>query len=124
MSQDINIKLDKNAIKGIEQKAYKCLGLTARVLQDDIREAMVVPRDTGNLQNEGFFVDNSTEKKGFVRLQFTPPYSRRLYFHPEYKFNRDKNPNAQGMWLRAWQKGGKHEKRAQEVFSELLKKEL
>ena len=114
--------LDHAAIKGIEKKAYKCLGLTAKVLQDDIREAQVVPRDKGTLQGEGFKVDTSTEAQGYVRLRFTPPYSRRLYFHPEYNFRTDENPHAQGLWLRHWQKGGQYEKRPAEIFEKLLKR--
>lgn len=116
--------LDKIAIKAVEKKAYKCLGMTAKILQDDIRQAQVIPRDTGVLQNEGFFVDTSTENKGYVRMKFQTPYARRLYFHPEYKFRTDKNPNAQGLWLRHWQKGGKYQKRPQQIFELLLKKEL
>lgn len=116
--------LDQSAIKGIEKKAYKYLGMTAKVLQGDIRQAMVIPRDTGNLQGEGFYVDTTTESKGYVRMRFTPPYSRRLYYHPEYNFRTDKNPNAQGQWLRHWLKGGKYESRPKEIFEELLKKGL
>ena len=120
----MTVILDKSAIKGIEQKAYKCLGKTAKVLQDDIRQAMVIPRDTGNLQNEAFHVDTTTEQKGYVRMSFNAPYARRLYYHPEYNFRTDQNPNAQGLWLRHWQKKGKHEKRPQEILSEFLKREL
>lgn len=120
----MTVILDKSAIKGIEQKAYKCLGKTAKVLQDDIRQAMVVPRDTGNLQNEAFHVDTTTEQKGYVRLSFNAPYARRLYYHPEYNFRTDKNPDAQGLWLRHWQAKGKYAKRPQEILSEFLKREL
>lgn len=120
----MTVILDKSAIKGIEQKAYSCLGKTAKVLQDEIRQEMVVPRDTGNLQNEAFHVDTSTEQKGYVRLSFNAPYARRLYYHPEYNFRTDQNPNAQGLWLRHWQKKGKHAKRPKEIFESLLKMKL
>lgn len=126
--------LDKSAINGIERKALKCLGKTAKVLQDDIREAQVIPRMTGTLNNEGFAVDTSTENKGYVRMRFTPPYSRRLYYHPEYNFHTsswsdgkrtyDGNPHAQGKWLRHWLKGGKWAKRPAEIFEAFLKKEI
>ena len=114
--------LDRAAIKDVEKKAYKCLGMTGKVLQDEIRQAQVVPRDTGNLQNESFVVDTTTEQKGYVRLRFTAPYSRRLYFHPEYNFRTDENPHAQGLWLRHWQKGGQYEKRPAEILHDLIKR--
>ena len=116
--------LDREAIRSVERKAYKCLGLTAKVLQDEIRQAQVIPRDVGTLQGEAFVVDTSTEQKGYVRMSFNTPYARRLYFHPEYNFRHDQNPNAQGLWLRSWQKGGKKEKRPADIFEKLLKKEL
>lgn len=124
MSKDVQIILDRMAIKNIEKKAYRCLGLTAKTLQDDIREAQVVPRDVGKLQGEAFVVDTSTENKGFVRMKFQTPYARRLYFHPEYNFSHDENPNAQGRWLSLWQKGGKYQKRPKEIFEAYLKREL
>lgn len=131
----MTVILDKSAIKGIEQKAYKCLGKTAKTLQDEIREAQVIPRMDGNLSGEAFHVDTTTEQKGYVRMSFNAPYARRLYYHPEYHFhkepwtdakgnNHDGNPNAQGLWLRHWQKKGKYAKRPQEILSEFLKREL
>lgn len=131
----MTVILDKSAIKGIEQKAYSCLGKTAKTLQDEIREEMVIPRAEGNLQGEAFHVDTSTEQKGYVRMSFNAPYARRLYYHPEYKFHKspwtdskgnsyEGNPNAQGLWLRHWQKKGKHAKRPKEIFEGLLKMKL
>ena len=112
--------LNKSAIKGIERKALDCLGITAEVLQDEIREAQVIPRDTGNLQNEGFVVDTSAQQRGTVRLRFTPPYARRLYYHLSHV----KNPNSQGLWLKSWMKGGQYEKRPAQIFEELLKRRV
>ena len=116
--------LDKSAIQGIERKCLRCLGKTAKVLQGEIRNSMVVPRDTGHLQNEAFHVDTTTEMQGYVRMSFNTPYARRLYFHPEYNFRTDQNPSAQGLWLRHWQKGGDRENRPKEIFEALVKMEL
>lgn len=124
MSNDAKVVLNQAAIKGIEQKALKCLGLTAKVLQDDIRQVQVVPRDTGNLQGEAFTVDTSREQNGIVSMRFMTPYARRLYFHPEYDFKTDENPFAQGLWLKPWLKGGMYAQRPQEIFTKLLKGSL
>lgn len=124
MSSDAKVVLDHAAIKGIEQKALQCLGLTAKVLQDDIRQAQVIPRDTGNLQGEAFSVDTTREQNGVVAMRFMTPYARRLYFHPEYNFQTDENPFAQGLWLQHWLKGGQYADRPQEIFGELLQRSL
>lgn len=129
------VVLKHAVIKGIEQKAYKALGMTAKVLQDEIRDEQVIPRDTGHLEGEGFVVDTSTEMKGYVRMIYQVPYARRLYFHPEYNFHQEPwvdskgnthgaNANAQGLWMRHWLEGGKYEDRPQEIFTKILKGKL
>jgi hypothetical protein len=52
---------------------------------------------------------------------FNTPYARRLYYHPEYNFRTDKNPNAQGRWMDMYLPGGEEEDFAQDTFSALLK---
>lgn len=120
------VKLDPNAVKGIEKKAQNALAKTAYVLQDEIRQAQVIPRDTGHLQNEGFIVDLSDLSKGIVRLGHSGdvPYALRLYLHPEFNFRTDKNPNARGMWFAPWLKHGEKSTRVREIFEELLKREI
>jgi hypothetical protein len=120
------VQLDPHAVKSLEKKAQNALAKTAYVLQDEIRQAQIIPRDTGHLQNEGFIVDISQVDKGLVRLGHSSdvPYALRLYLHPEYNFNRDKNPNAQGMWFRPWLKHGEKSKRVREIYEELLKREI
>lgn len=121
---DVKVILDTSQLSKIDKKIARALALTGKVLQDDIREEMVVPRDTGNLQNESFFVDDKNADKGTVSLRFSTPYARRLYYHPEYNFRQDKNPNAQGMWLVHWLKGGKYQERPKKYFVEIMKRGL
>lgn len=35
--------------------------------------------------------------KGLIKWQ--TPYSRRLYYNPQYNFSKDKNPQAGGLWF-------------------------
>ena len=121
---DVKVIFDTSALAKIDQKIARALALTGTTLQDDIREEMVVPRAEGTLQGEAFFVDDKNAKKGIVSLRFSTPYARRLYYNPQYNFRQDQNPNAQGMWLVPWLKGGKYQKRPQEIFAELLKRGL
>ena len=121
---DVKVILDTSALAKIDKQIERALALTGKTLQDDIRQEMIVPRDTGNLQGEAFYVDDKKAGKGIVSLRFSTPYARRLYYHPEYNFRTDENPNAQGLWLRPWLNGGKYQKRPQQIFEELLKKGL
>lgn len=112
----------QEVVDKIGKDACKALGMTGKVLQDDVREEMIVPRKTGFLQNESFFVDTSREQQGIVVMKFTAPYAERLYFHPEYHFNKTENPNAQAYWLRPWTRGGKYQDRPAEIFKKILAK--
>ena len=103
----IHVFIDQFKIGVIEGKAYDALAQTGYVLRDDIREEQIVPRDTGALQGEKFVVDTTEAKRGLVVLSFEGPYARRLYYHPEYNFQRGKNPNAGAAWLEPYISGGK-----------------
>lgn len=119
-----NFKWDKAGLKHIDTCIQKALELTGDVLQDDVREEQVVPRAVGTLQGEAFTVNKSKSKQGVVSLVFNTPYARRLYYHPEYNFRKDKNPNAQGMWMKHWMRGGKYQNRASNVMSEILRRKI
>lgn len=119
--KDAVFKFDVAGLKKVDNKMAEALAKSAYVLQDDIREAQVVPRALGTLQGEAFTVDPDTAKQGYVTLNFNTPYARRLYYHPEYHFRTDENPNAQGEWMRHWLRGGKYEKRFSQIFRGLLK---
>ena len=72
-------------------------------------QAQVVPFRDGTLQGEAFSVDYSGSSSGRVSLTHSTPYARRLYFHPEYNFNKSTNPNARGKWMDDWVEGSKRE---------------
>ena len=126
------IEWDKKGLKHIDDAMARALALSGYVLQDDIREAQVIPRMDGTLSGEAFNVDVSNAKKCFIRFSFDTPYARRLYFHPEYHFhhepwvdkqgrNHDGNPNAQGLWMDLWMAGGTYEKKPSQILASILK---
>lgn len=117
-------ELNPNCVPTINDAAKRCLAKTAEALHTEVVQAQVVPRDTGLLQNEAFFVDLS--ELNFLRATLThqTPYARRLYFHPEYNFKRDKNPNTKGMWFNDWLPGGKKQNWANDAFAEFMRREL
>lgn len=89
-------------IKKLTDAQIKALEQTAEELHTEVVQTQVMPRDTGHLQDDSTFVDNSQAKSGTVSLVSQTPYARRLYFHPEYNFQTKENPNAQGKWLEPW----------------------
>lgn len=97
------LKLNPQAIKKIEDAAIKALPLTMESMKTEINNMQVVPKETGNLEES---VKTGVEKgKGYI--SYNTPYARRLYYHPEYNFRTDKNPNAQGRWMDSFIHGPK-----------------
>lgn len=99
------VTINARRVKQLTQAQTLALVQTAEKLMDEVREAQVMPRDTGHLQGDATSVDTSQSRSGTVSLVTQTPYARRLYFHPEYDFRKDRNPNAQGRWLEPWISG-------------------
>ena len=113
-------RFDVQGVKFTEKQMQDALAKATYVLQDEIREAQVIPRQIGTLQGEGFTISNHS-KQGYMDMGFSTPYARRLYFHPEYNFSHDENPNAKGKWMEDWIKGGKYQNRLAQIFEGILK---
>ncbi|NLN46297.1 MAG: hypothetical protein GX153_07005 [Clostridiaceae bacterium] len=116
------IKIDKAAVNRILAQARTAAEQTAHAVRTDVQDAGVVPFETGTLQNTSF-VENREKKKGLFRLVYNTPYARRLYWHPEYNFRTDKNPNARSEWLEAWLTGEKKDF-AHKTFVALFRRRL
>ena len=46
----------------------------------------------GTLQNISTFVDDSKKRQNKVKIVSDTPYARRLYFNPQFNFNKKQNP--------------------------------
>ncbi|WP_054634820.1 minor capsid protein [Thalassobacillus sp. C254] len=79
-------KLIKTSIEGGQKE------LDSQVLKDS---NFYAPHDQGDLIESG--VRNS--KPGDGKIMWSTPYSRRLYYNPQYNFSKDRNPNASGLWF-------------------------
>lgn len=106
MSVKVKVQLDQVKLKQLHQSHLQALEMTAQSTLDDIKVSQVVPKDTTALEDSSF-VDITGIKRGYARVIFDTPYARRLYYHPEYNFRTDKNPNAQGEWMQAYIDGPK-----------------
>ncbi len=107
----------------IQNLCAKALVETADALSSDLKQSQTMPFNTGNLQDRSTSVDDSKKNRGKVSIVSDTPYARKLYFHPEYKFKRDKNPNAGGMWFQPYI-DGKKKNFAKMTFAKLLKGKL
>lgn len=121
----VSVKIDNAKINKLIEAHKKALEMTAEAVLSDIKTSQVVPKDTGTLEDSGF-VDLSEIKEAIARIVFDTPYSRRMYWHPEYNFRKDKNPNAQGKWMEMYLTGEKQQfiKDAYSKFLKMLSKGL
>lgn len=116
------VKLDMSVIRQLGYAQIMALEQTAEALHTEVVQKQVMPFDTGNLQNESTFVDNSRSSSGKVSLVSSTPYARRLYFHPEFNFRKDENPNAKGEWYEDYVPGGKYDTFAQDAYKQLYRR--
>ena len=116
------VNLDLPKIRELTEMQVEALEQTAGLLREETQQAQVFPRDTGTLQGEGTFVDVSKSKQGKVSLVSTTPYARKLYFHPEYHFHTDENPNAKGKWYEDWLPGGKEADYCTNAFKRIYRR--
>lgn len=103
----VTTKLNFGTIAKINKAAELALIETADATKSDLMESQTMPMDTGALQNRNTYIDKSNSSKGTVSIVSDTPYARRLYYHPEYNFRTDKNPNAGGMWFQPYIDGNK-----------------
>lgn len=108
MNVRVDIKLNNAKINILIEAHKKSLEMTTEAVLSDIKTSAVVPKDKGATGLEGSgFVDLSEINNLVTRVVFDTLYARRLYWHPEYNFRKDKNANAQGKWMEAYLTGDK-----------------
>lgn len=99
-------KVDNAKLKQINNVAYLCLLKTADELKTDLIMSQTMPMDSGDLQKD-LDVYDENKSDGTVKVGTSLIYGRRLYFHPEYNFRKDRNPNAGGEWFEPYINGEK-----------------
>ena len=123
MRANSRIRINNGRLRQLTQASIRALEQTAEALHTEEVQAQVMPFDTGNLQNDSTFVDTEQSSKGTVSLVNSTPYARRLYYHPEYEFQKDENPSAGAAWHEPWMAGGKKQKFAKNAFKEFYRRE-
>lgn len=116
------VKLNMAQINLLERAQVVALEQTAEALHAEVTQAQVFPRDTGHLQDESTFVDYSQSDQGKVTIVSSTPYARRLYFHPEYDFQKTANPHAKGRWYEDWLPGGRDAEFCANAFKQFYRR--
>ena len=94
------IELNMSVLNMLDKAQLDAIAMTADATLTELRDRQVMPFDTGNLQNDSTFVDDSQRDK--VSIVSSTPYARRLYFHPEYNYRRGDNASAGGKWFESF----------------------
>ena len=94
------VELNYSVLNMLDNAQYEALAMTADATLTELRDRQTMPFDTGNLQNDSTFVDDSQRDK--VSIVSSTPYARRLYFHPEYNYRRGDNASAGGKWFESF----------------------
>lgn len=106
-SVDVIITIHQDVFEDQKMRLLANLWKTGEAMHTDLVQSQTMPRDTGHLQNESTEVLPPEKNDGMVGIHTVNDYARRLYYHPEYNFRKDKNPNAQAYWLKTYISGSK-----------------
>lgn len=120
----VDIELDMDALAKISAAARAAALETAEAVKTDIIASQTMPFDQGTMQKSLHteqFEDGDTVH---TVLQTDGPQPRRLYFHPEYNFQKVNNPNAGAAWYKPYTKGGAKETFVSETMAAKMKEKL
>lgn len=121
----VDIELDMEALAKISAAARAAALETAEAVKTDIIASQTMPRDTstmeGTLDVKDQFCDSDTVH---TILQTDGPQARRLYFHPEYNFQKVNNPNAGAGWYEPYTEGGSKAEFVPETFAAKMKEHM
>ena len=119
----IKITLNAGALDNLDKAVLRTAELTIEALKTDVVSSEVMPFNAGTMQDTDTFTDTRQEGDKIISSLITgSPQARRLYFHPEYNFQKINNRNAGGEWLEPWINGEEKDFIA-ETLAKLLKRE-
>lgn len=122
-TKGVKVTIFTEKLEELDDAAKRALELTAEWVHGEVVQAQVIPFKEGHLQNDSTFVDSSMAAEGHADLVSSTPYARRLYYHPEYHFSKEENPNAGGLWFEPWADGGDRSEGVKTAFAAFFKRE-
>lgn len=123
MKVKVTGKINHQGNEYVKKIMKEALVETADALKSDLQQSQTMPFDTGELQNRSTFVDESKKNSGVVTIVSDTPYARRMYFHPEYNFQKVHNKNAGGLWFESYINGEKKDWTSK-TFTKIMKGKL
>lgn len=118
----VKIKMNNLALKKLSNAQLTALEMTAEAVKTDVISENVMPFDSGTMQNDSTSIDTSKIAAGKMSISSNTPYARRMYFHPEYNFQKSNNPNAKGKWYEDWISGSRRQW-VNEMYKKFYKKQ-
>lgn len=123
----VEIKLNLSALENTHRAVQDAALETVGQLRGEMLTAQVTPKNVGTLEGSGGATDQFDEGDDIHTTLCIgdTPYARRLYFHPEYDFQKaPKNENAQGKWAEHWLEGGDRENFVPDTFKQRMEERL
>lgn len=121
----VKVKMNNSVLKKLNANQVKAANMVAEQMVSEIVREQRIPFDEGTLQNVQTNIDDSEAKTtGVVKIIHDTPYAARLYYHPEYNFDKTINKNAGGLWWDDYLIGSKKDRPAKlfrKFYSYLLK---
>lgn len=120
----VDIELDMDALAKISAAARAAALETVEAVKTDIIASQTMPFDQGTMQGSLHTEQFEDGDTAHTVLQTDGPQARRLYFHPEYNFQRVNNPNAGAAWYEPYTEGGAKENFVSETMAAKMKEKL
>lgn len=120
----VEIKLDEAALARLDGAAKAAALETVEAVKTDLVSSQTMPFDTGTMQKSLHMEQFDAGSEIHTVLHTDGPQPRRLYFHPEYNFQRGKNPNAGAAWYGAYEAGGAKESFIPDTFAARMKEKI
>ena len=117
------ITWNKAGLRTLDRYMTEAIEKTVDAVLTEIKNKQVIPFDTGNLQNESTFADLTNSRTGKAKIVSSTPYARRLYFHPEYHFQRQHNARAGSHWFEPWLKG-EYKDHAKKIYAKFMRSKI
>lgn len=117
----VEIKLDAAVLDRIGEQVKAAAMTAMEAAKADLVAAQTMPFDTGRMQGTlqtDQFQDGEEVHTG---LATDTAYARRLYFHPEYNFQKVNNPNAGALWYEPYESGGGKDDFIRNAFAQALR---
>lgn len=120
MSKFVNSKIKFNIpiLNKLDKMTTIALEETTEALHSEIENDQVVPygkdiikqgtviHQGGNM-NRNIYASHENSNQGKNELIAPDVYARRMYYHPEYNFNKEEHKNAKGKWYEDYISGSK-----------------